>query len=245
MRNLVLVISMLAFFPVIPAMGQMPQTAQASSRAKVISTMNSGGYTYVEYDDNGQKKWLAGTEIKLNKGDTVEYSGGMPMTNFESKTLKRTFPTILFVSSLAVAGAPNKAPSAPSTAAPAAAVATNPHAQTPAEATKIQPGSIPLATGGLRVADCLTKKNELKGKNVTVRGKVVKFNANILGKNWIHIQDGSGTGSAADITVTTTPAAMTAIGKVVLVSGKLVTDKDFGSGYKYDVMIEEAKIEEK
>lgn len=106
-------------------------------------------------------------------------------------------------------------------------------------------GSMNLATAAekaetVKVADIFAKKDQLKGKKITVKGEVVKYNAGIMGKNWIHIQDGSGKAGTNDITATTNDSA--AKGDKVTVTGTLVTDKDFGAGYKYDVIIEDATI---
>ena len=78
--------------------------AGAGVKAKVTQTMNSGGYTYVEAaDDKGQKVWLALPEMKVAVGDAIEYpKDAMPMTNFKSKTLNRTFDKILFVPGIRV-----------------------------------------------------------------------------------------------------------------------------------------------
>ena len=84
------------------------------------------------------------------------------------------------------------------------------------------------------------KRTELAGKPVTVAGKVVKFNANIMGTNWLHVQDGSGAAGTNDITVTTRDAV--AVGDQVKVEGVVAVSRDFGMGYKFDVMIENAKV---
>ena len=73
-----------------------------------------------------------------------------------------------------------------------------------------------------------------------VRGKVVKFTPEIMGKNWIHLQDGTGAAGTNDLTVTT--SAMAKKGDTVVISGALVIDKDFGYGYAYDVIIEDADV---
>jgi hypothetical protein len=62
----------------------------------------------------------------------------------------------------------------------------------------------------------------------------------IMGKNWLHVKDGSGTPGSDDLVVTTQIEAK--IGDTVLVNGTLVTDKDFGSGYRYDVIVEDAEV---
>jgi len=92
------------------------------------------------------------------------------------------------------------------------------------------------------VADIFAQKTALSGKAVVVRGKVVKFSPEIMGRNWLHIQDGSGQAGANDLTVNTDPKTMAKVGDTVVVSGKLTVAKDYGYGYKYDVIIEDAKI---
>ena len=92
------------------------------------------------------------------------------------------------------------------------------------------------------VQEIFAGNKELAGKIVQVRGKVVKFNPGIMGRNWIHIQDGSGDPlqSTHDLVATSTEKA--AVGDVVTVQGKLTANKDFGAGYTYVAIIEEAKI---
>ena len=100
--------------------------------------------------------------------------------------------------------------------------------------------SITKAKGGYTVEELYIKKNQLDGKKVKVRGKVVKFNPNIMGKNWLHLQDGTGKQGNNDITVTTRQNAN--LGGIVLVTGVVVTNKDFGGGYRYEVMLDDAAI---
>ena len=72
--------------------------AGVGKKGKVVQTMNSGGYTYVEAaDEKGQKTWLAMPEIKVNVGDAIEFPETPPMINFQSKTLKKTFEKISFI----------------------------------------------------------------------------------------------------------------------------------------------------
>jgi hypothetical protein len=93
------------------------------------------------------------------------------------------------------------------------------------------------------VAELFGKKAELKDKPVTLRGKVVKFTPEVMGKNWVHLRDG--TGSAADNTndVVVTTKDQTQVGAVVVAKGVVRTDVDLGSGYAYKVLVEEAKLQ--
>jgi hypothetical protein len=89
-----------------PHAGLKPQEipAGAGHKGKVVETMNSGGYTYVQVEENGQKLWVAVMETKVNKGDLVEFPDSPPMVNFQSKSLKRTFDKIIFAPGLRIAG---------------------------------------------------------------------------------------------------------------------------------------------
>lgn len=102
--------------------------------------------------------------------------------------------------------------------------------------------SVTKPKGGYTVEEIYAKKDELKGKKVTVRGEVVKFNGDILGKNWLHLQDGSGKQGTNDLTVTTTTDQGANVGDKVVVTGTLVTNKDVGAGHKYDVILEEGTV---
>ena len=127
-------------------------------------------------------------------------------------------------------GPPAKSPGMPGAHPPIAA------------APEIEITGIEKAEGGQTVAGLFAGKADLAGKGVMVRGQVVKFSPRIMGKNWLHIRDGSGDAAAGtnDLTVTTNIVAKP--GDIVTVSGKLAVDKDFGYGYKYGVMIEDAKV---
>jgi hypothetical protein len=95
------------------------------------------------------------------------------------------------------------------------------------------------------VAEIITQAAGLKDKTVLVRGKVVKYNAGIMGKNWIHLRDGSGSAAAKTNDVLITSMNEVKVGDVVTAKGVVHTDKDFGSGYFYKVIVEEATFQEK
>ncbi len=94
--------------------------------------------------------------------------------------------------------------------------------------------------GGKTVQEVFQEKDKLKGTRVTLRGKVVKYNEAIMGKNWLHLRDGTGKEPANDLTVTTQTKAK--VGATVLIEGTVTLDKDLGAGYNYDVIIEDAKV---
>ena len=200
-----------------------------SVSGEVLETMDAGGYTYVRLKTAQGETWAAVNQAKIAKGAKVNIENAMTMTNFESKTLKKTFPTILF-GTLGGSAAAATASAMPMTASK------------PAD---LGPIKVAKASGAnaRTVADIVGKPADLKDKNVRVAGKVVKYNAGIMGKNWIHLQDGTGDAAKKtnDLLVTTTADAK--VGDVVTVSGVVRLDKDFGSGYSYKVLVEDAKLQ--
>jgi hypothetical protein len=223
--------------------GAMPMRAPAASSeakapaghqgrsGKVVETMNSGGYTYIQVDTGDETIWAAAPEFDVSVGDLVEVPKGSLMADFHSKTMDRAFDEIYFVSAVTVKGTMKPAPPMPKG-----------HGRSKAAAS---PGSVDLsgitkAEGGKTVGQLFEQKARLAGTMVAVRGKVVKFTAGIMGKNWIHLRDGTGDEGANDLTVTTDSVAE--VGNTILVNGTLSTDRDFGFGYTYKVMIEDAQI---
>jgi hypothetical protein len=209
--------------------------ASAGQTGKVIETMNTSGYTYVKVDTGSQIIWAAAPEFQVKVGDEVNIAPGMPMKDFSSKTLNRTFELIYFVNSITVIG-DEQITSEIAKMHSTLSLDT----KTPATSTGIDFADVKKPEGGKSIAEIYAEKDELAGKEVMVRGRVVKFNSEILGKNWIHLQDGTGTKGTNDLTITTDITAK--VGDMILVSGVVVKDKDFGLGYTYNIIIENATV---
>jgi hypothetical protein len=198
----------------------------ATVSGKVLEIKNVDSYSYLRLKTKDGETWAAVEKTNLKKGASVTLENIMVMSNFESKALQKTFPTIIFGN---LAGTKIDQ--------------SNPHGKA-AQAPDTGPINVPKATGAnaRTVAEVVTASVELKDKPVQVHGKVVKFNAEVMGKNWVHLRDGSGKADdgSNDILVTTTSQAK--VGDVVTATGVVHTDKDFGSGYAYKVLIEEATL---
>ncbi len=216
-----------------------PDAAAGAISGKVVETMNAAGYTYVLIDTGAKKSWVAAPQFAVKVGDTAAIADAMPMQNYQSKTLNRTFDVVYFTGNISV----NGAPAAPSTTAPIPAPSTAalpPGHRTKSAKTAPDLTGIKRAENGQTVEEVITGKTKFAGKSVAIRARVVKYNAQILGKNWLHIRDGSGGPGTNDLTITT--SATVKVGDLVLVTGKLGTDRDFGSGYKYPLIIEDATV---
>lgn len=196
---------------------------------KVVSeeVLHTSRYTYLRVNENGESFWIAIPKKEVEVGKTYYYRGGLKKTNFKSVEHDRVFETVYLVSD--VSPDPNTIGMAMG----------NPHAGgTPVSAdpnAKIDP-----PPGGISIADLLANKEKYNGQTVRVKGRVVKLNSMIMNRNWVHLQDGSLKDNAVDLTVTTTENVP--LGAVVAFEGKITLNKDFGAGYKYDIIMEEAQL---
>ena len=110
------------------------------------------------------------------------------------------------------------------------------------EDAKVEKLAKPSGAEGRSIAEVHAQQAALKDKPVLVRGKVVKYNAQILGKNWLHLQDGSGDPKAGTHDLLVTSGDTAKVGDVVTARGTVRLKKDFGAGYAYDVLVEDAKV---
>ncbi|MFZ5775781.1 MAG: DNA-binding protein [Thermodesulfobacteriota bacterium] len=258
--------------PAAPQAGQEAAPAAAITfpvKGKAKEVLSGSGYTYVLIAAEGKEVWTAvpGTEVAV--GEEVTVASGDIMVNFPSRTLNRTFSQIVFAKELEGKAPKDGNPQAVAPAAGKAAPAEGKGGDSFQSALNQEGGNQAMPMGqpevaagsgkaivpfvelkvekaagenGRTVAEIFAKAKELGGKKVKVRGQVVKFSPAIMGKNWLHIQDGTGDPmkNTHDLVVTT--ASEAAKGDMVTVEGVLAADKDFGYGYKYDVIVEDAAV---
>ncbi len=218
--------------------------------------MDAAGYTYVNVEaTDGTQQWVAMPETKVEVGQDISLAGGMAMQNFESKSLGRTFDSVIFSSgqdphagapgtqaaptggdsfeaAMQAEGAPTSSPAMASSGGSGAAVV--PSADIQVEKAE--------GDNGYTVGEIFEKKSELDNQKVKIRGKVMKVSLMIMGKNWVHIQDGTGDAGSKTHDLVVTTMAEPEKDSVVVVEGTVKADKDFGAGYRYDVIVEDAEI---
>ena len=200
-------------------------------RGEVLETMDASGYTYVQLDLGEEQRWVAGPVTAVSVGDVVQTGNGMSMGPFTSKTLNRSFDDLYFVGVLGNLSAPQMPAGHPTTPA-----------QTAEAAATMTDVSVEAVEGGQDIASVYANKDSLAGQQVSLRGTVVKYNSGILGWNFLHIQDGSGDVANGSNDLTVTSHGEAAVGDTVVVSGTVILDKDFGAGYAFPVMMEDASI---
>lgn len=206
-------------------------------RGTVLETIDAAGYTYVQLGSGENKIWLAGPKTTVAVGDVVQAPQGMPMTDFHSAALNRDFEVVYFVGGMQNLSA---APAAQAPVAADAPVAQSPNTAAPSAA--VEEVAVEAVEAGKNIAELFANKDAYADKEVTLRGKVVKYNADVMGANFIHIQDGSGNAADKNHDLTVTSKSAAAVGDVVVVKGKLVLEKDFGAGYSYPVIVEDAEV---
>jgi hypothetical protein len=211
-------------------------------RGTVVETMNSGGYTYVLLDTGSGQYWMAGMESAVEVGHVVETVEGMPMQQFTSKTLNRTFDVLYFVDGFRNLSVPAAATGQNTSGMPADHPSVPMPQGHPETDGARAVAALEAVEEGKDIAWVYANKDSLAGQQVSLRGKVVKYNEGILGWNFLHVQDGSGDAADGSNDMIVTTKAQSAVGQTVVLNGTVLLDKDFGAGYSYPVLIEDAKL---
>lgn len=198
--------------------------------AVVQEVLQAASYTYLNVKENDLDFWIAVSKREAKVGETISFAAGLEMKNFESKDLKRTFETVYLVSSIG-SGEQSQ---------PAGHGAMGMPGRTKPALEKKEI-SVERAEGGITIGELLADPDSYAGKTVLIKGQVTKVNRAILGKNWVHLQDGTSASGNFDLTITTQEQA--SVGDVVTFKGAIVLNKDFGAGYVYEVLMEEAKLQ--
>ncbi len=207
------------------------QIMQSDIYGVVLETMNASSYTYVHVEtQEGKKVWAAAPHLSINKGDSVRVPKGTPMKDYYSKTLNRKFDVVYFVEGIENRTTPS---------GPNSNTGTNPHIRKESADQKVDFSGIVKPQNGYTISEIFKNKEQLTGKSITLRAKIIKTNFNILGTNWYHLRDGTGEEGSNDLTITAQFTAKT--GDIVKVKGILTQNKDFGHGYFYPLIIEKAE----
>lgn len=237
----------------------------------ILETFDSGGYTYLNLETDHGPVWAAIGQAKVTLGDEISLLGGPVMRDFHSRTLDRTFTEIIFSSGIkgdidtipphAAEASANphgegveegeaaasfaEALQAEGSTAPVMDVGSDAISGGSGKAVSpLQEITVVKAEGenGFTVAEVFSTAGDLAGKKVKVRGKAVKVSPNIMGRTWIHLQDGTGDPMNNSHDLVVTSDAVPEKDSIILVEGVLAKDKDFGAGYFYNVILEEATV---
>lgn len=212
-------------------------TARQQISAHVINAievLQTNQYTYIHGKENGKDLWVAVTKIDAKVGTKYYFIGGLQMLNFKSKELNRTFSEVLFADNISTT--PPKADNTSDMVTNNNKVVSNGSA-VPVEKEVVK---VKLGKGDITIASLWENKKNYATKTVKVKGKVTKFTPGIMKKNWIHLQDGTEYSGKFDLVITTNQIVN--VGDDISAEGVINIDKDFGFGYFYNVIMEDAKI---
>lgn len=191
-------------------------------------------YSYIRVIENGNENWIAAPTTPVKIGQTYYYGNSMKMENFESEALGKTFGTVYFVEKISENEVEATIP-----------LTENPHPQDTTmggDKPTIVKKEINVATvaNGISIAELMENKEKYNNTVVTIKGEVTKYNASIMNSNWFHVQDGTDFKGEFDLTVTT--AVTVKVGDIVTFKGKVTLNKDFGAGYFYKIIVENAEL---
>lgn len=214
---------------------QNPHAESGLKKVTVQEVLQVESYTYLKVLENDASKWLAVPKMDVSVGENYYYQGGMMMKNFKSTELNKTFDEIYFLGSITNADIidikkgivdPNE-------------IKDN---VVPAKKPTLNKLDLTIekVEGGTRIGDLFENTQTFEGKKVKIKGEVTKFSSGIMGKNWVHFQDGTEFEGAYDLMITT--QEILEVGDVVVLEGIISLNKDFGAGYLYKIIMEEAVI---
>lgn len=219
-----------------------PTDSSGLTTIKVLEVEQVANYTYLLVKAKGPEYWIAVPTMSAQVGETYQYQGGMLMEDFQSKELDRTFDKVLFLEALFSTSEAGSGMDAAQQAMPSGHPAVQD--ATPGSTVKTERADVRIEAteGTTNIADLFANPGNFDGKTIRVRGEVTKYNAAIMERNWVHLQDGTEYDGKFDLTATSVENFQ--VGTVVTLEGVLAINKDFGYGYSYEILLEQAKAVE-
>jgi len=208
-------------------------------RGDVLETRDVDDYTYIRLQTRDGEAWAAVERATVQEGTEVAIAQAFLMKDFWSRSLKQSFEWILF-GRLVAACEQHTLPDEAIAAHRAAGVTTGDSRLPLTERIDVAKADGP---DGCTVSEVVRESTALIDKPVAVRGRVVKYTSDVMGRNWIHLRDGSGAAADGSNDILVTTLAQARVGDIVLVRGRVRTNQDFGAGYSYKVLIEDATLE--
>ena len=196
-------------------------------KVTVKEALNTDKYTYLNVSENGEEFWIAVQKQEVEIGDIYYFRGGLMKKNFYSQEFDRVFETVYLVSEFW---------KQPTGVNGGSALDEAISKQKMDNTVDLEVGNIKPAEGSITIAELYKNKEKYNGKTIKVTGKCIKVNPMIMKRNWIHLKDNSS--EDLDLTITTTENIP--LGAVLTLEGTIALDRDFGAGYRYDIIMEGA-----
>lgn len=213
---------------------------------KILEIKPAMGYKYLKIDENGTEIWVAIANAPVAIGDKVGYDKQTMMTNFKSKTLDQEFKEIFFASDVYL---PQKVqrPKSMKEMLGLSAVKKDPHAGMGRGLSPVEENGTPakafVKKDAYTIEEIHMWRKALKDQIISIKGSVFKVSRNIMKLDWVHLGDGTGNEKKLtdDLVFTATNTTLKQ-GDNVIAKGKVIVDKDFGYGYFYKVIIQDASF---
>ena len=213
---------------------------------KVKDVEQVGTYTYLLVKGKGPEYWVAVNAMEAAPGETYYYQGGLLMENFHSDELDRDFESVLFLDAIYPGTPPDMGANAAREAGetqemdfdqplPPHGQGDTPGSRAVTEKARVQ---VEAVEGAITIAELYANPSQYEGKQVRVTGQVTKFNPQIMDRNWVHLQDGTEHAGKFDLTATSNEYFET--GNTITLEGVLALNRDFGYGYSYELLLENA-----
>lgn len=223
------------------------ESSSASTKAQTSGTLSNDihsvvvkeilpatKYNYLKVSEGGEQFWIAVRKQEVKVGETYFYKKALLKTNFESKEHNKVFDKIYLVTSLVQSNHGNNSSSLTKDTSHDG----HNHETETKEVASTKTNKVVQKAGSIKIANLVKDPKKYEGKTVQLNGKCVKVNPNIMNRNWIHLKDGT----KDDYDLVITSDAFVPEGSQVTIKATVVLNKDFGAGYKYDLILENGTV---
>jgi len=211
----------------------VPLEALNSRQVTVKEFIQTTNYTYFYVSEGNAEYWMASPKTETKVGETLSYTTSFEMKDFVSPELGRTFDQVFFIQDLSRSAGVHMG--TPRTARPAEQMPMPMQEQ-----EQIPEEDLEEVEGETSIEKLIGSSSDFGDKIVTVSGKVTKVNPMIMNRNWVHITTEPADGKNLDLTITTLENV--SVDDIVTFRGRISIDRDFGAGYRYEVIMENAKL---
>ncbi|QBA64549.1 hypothetical protein [Muriicola soli] len=187
-------------------------------------------YLYAEVREGDRTYWIATQKQTIVEGSTYLYNEALLKTHFESKEQNRVYDTLYMITALI-----SKDHGMPSDSYPKSEK-INTSENTLEKKGKEQLENAPSA-GKVSLSDLFANPERYEGKIIQISGTCSKVSTEILGRNWVHVDDGK---SGKELVVTLQEVVEK--GETLTIEGIVQLNVDLGSGYTYDILLEKGIV---
>ena len=202
---------------------------------KVNEILETSKYLYINVTENEEKFWIATRIMDVVVGETYYFKGGLLKTNYENKEFNRVFEKIYLISGSLVAA--NHASTSNTSSNNSKSITTQKTIKPKPTSVKTLSEKI-IVEGSMSISELVKNANNLEGQTIQISGLCVKSNANIINRNWLHLKDGS----KDDFDLVITTDTFIPEGSIITLKATVTLNKDFGAGYRYDLILENGTI---